>query len=220
MPRYRLRPGRRASVELAGGVSLFDRDGLREGVAPSSAYADALVVEGVLEVIDAAAQPLATAERDVLYRRRDSGVFEVVDAGGSWTPVEVERGVEKQRAEITNGVGPLANAANAVVDIIGLSITFEQGSRPIELELWLPQIFHSVAGTAISVRIYEGASIIALAPHTLSTANKGIPGSARVRLMPTAGSHTYKASLQIDTAGNYSITAGTVAKAYLAATEV
>lgn len=133
-------------------------------------------------------------------------------------------GRELEYAEITSNharvVGSGDGAGNGA-DITGLSVTVTVGTRPIEIEFWAGAVSHSAANASLAVRLFEGSTMLSLGSldGSLNTANKGVPCSVKRRLAPSAGSHTYKAVLWVNTVGTATVTAGTIVPAFIRVVE-
>lgn len=103
-------------------------------------------------------------------------------------------------------------------DVSGLSVTVTVGSRPIVVEFGCDGLVNSSALGITQVNIQEGATILSAATVSLTTV--GMVICRRVRLTPSAGSHTYKIALGQVTAGNSQIVCSATDPAYIWVYEV
>ena len=129
-------------------------------------------------------------------------------------------GRELGYAEITSSFTQVA-AATTDYDITGLSVTVTVGTRPILLEAYLPTVAHTVANSTVILRVYEGATLLQVVTEATPATGGALSGAriARVRLAPSAGSHTYKAVIRTQTAGTITVTAGTTGPAFIRVVE-
>jgi hypothetical protein len=124
-------------------------------------------------------------------------------------------GVELGHARITSSP---AAATTTVTDITGLSVTVTVGMRPIVVEAYLPTVQQLTGTGSVAAALYEGATLLQLDQHTL-TVNQNSAFNPKVRLAPSAGSHTYK--VRISTSANTaSIFADALFPAYIQVVEV
>lgn len=114
--------------------------------------------------------------------------------------------------------------ASAVINtdydvITNLAVTV--GVRPILLRVFLPTCTHAVASAVLQIKLYEGATQLQSATQASpAVAGRGFQMVAEVPLSPSAGDHTYKATLRTTTdVGNISVISGATAPAYLMAVE-
>jgi hypothetical protein len=164
------------------------------------------LADGDIVLVDGNAEPPAPATRkvpvmqDVSYA---SGVSQV-DADDLGLAAN---GVELGMAEMTSTWAPGSIGANVATDIPGLSKTVTVGTRPITVRAFIPNIVHSVNAVIPSLRIVEGSDIVGIGFTYLPALGK--PGQllAEAQLSPAAGSHTYKAVLNVDVTGSPTITA-------------
>ena len=151
-------------------------------------------------------------------------VFYVVGAAGS-PRFKAADGVERVLSGGELGYAQItANPAGITtqVDIAGLSITVTaDGIRPIYLEAFLPTITVGTAGGFFRAMLYEGATLLQLADSGEAAVNGDTVGGLLVplRLIPSAGSHTYKVA-GVSTAGTGQISAGGTFPAFIRAVQL
>ena len=128
-------------------------------------------------------------------------------------------GIELGYAEITSNF--TTTSTGTQVDVAGLSVAVVTADRPITIEFYCSQIFHSAAGAAPSLRLLEGSTIIETAGFLLPTAGGGTPGVMRVRRNPAPGAYTYKvAAFQPGSpGGTITMVAAAIAPAHLSVIE-
>lgn len=82
-------------------------------------------------------------------------------------------------------------------DITALTITINVvAGQTIFIEGYLPQIYSNVAGDRADFMIREGSTAISIAYGRVDTGANGWGGAnVKLRIQPTAGSHTYKLSI-------------------------
>lgn len=102
-------------------------------------------------------------------------------------------------------------------DITGLTVTVTVGSRPILVHVFAPQVVNSAAGLA-AIALYEGATLLNSAYGPQGAINGSL--NPWVRLSPSAGSHTYKATLVQVITGNTTITASATQPAFIQVLQV
>lgn len=122
-----------------------------------------------------------------------------------------ELGYAEITAEVTQtGVGN--------TDVPGLSVTVTVGTRPIVVEIGGTALHLSSASGIGGLTIKEGSTNLASFSSVLSTTY--LPVARKVRLAPSAGSHTYKVNIAQITAGNTILTAAADNPAYIHVYEV
>lgn len=102
------------------------------------------------------------------------------------------RGVELGYAEITTSFAG-TTASTTDQDVTGLSVTVTVGSRPIEIIVSAGRFSNDSTG-GTSVKIKEGATTLGVMQNA-SGAGVNVPCFRRIRLNPSAGSHTYKLTI-------------------------
>lgn len=97
-------------------------------------------------------------------------------------------------AETTTATGGITTT---VTDLTGLSVTVNVPSgATILIEGFIAQIYSSAAGDRGDLQIREGSTSLQFAYSRIDTGANGWGGAyVRLRLQPSAGSHTYKISL-------------------------
>jgi hypothetical protein len=147
-----------------------------------------------------AARPAASAVSSgyLYFASDDNGGTLYRSDASTWTKVAASvtqpGGAELGYAEITSSFAQAAVANNTILDVPGLSTTVTVGSRPILVMAFISQLYSSSVGQ-MNLRIYEGTTMLTAAVAEVSTASRGDGVAAMVRLAPSAGSHTYKASI-------------------------
>jgi len=119
---------------------------------------------------------------------------------------------------IKGGYAAITTAFNSTtvgsyVDVTGLSITFTvpTGGRGVHLEAW----FNASGGNGnMFVSILEGSTVLARTDIQGTTISGGV---TMAYLTPSAGSHTYKVSIQQGSAGTMSLRADTTYPAFILA---
>lgn len=130
-----------------------------------------------------------------------------------------DSGQELGYAEITSNF--TTSTQSAATDVTGLTITVTVGARPIFVEFFTSQFFHSAASAAPSLRLLEDGAIVQVANSSLPTAGGGPPSHMRVRRAPAAGSHTYKVQVfqGASPVGTITVQGGATAPAFIRAIE-
>lgn len=126
-----------------------------------------------------------------------------------------QRGLELGYAQITSDF----TTAAGPVDAAGLSITVTVGARPIMLEFYSQGLSNSAAGGYGSATLVEGSTVLQRGGFG-GAANVTFPGTVRVRLAPSPGSHTYKVQLAAVIAGTAKLQATADGPAFIRAFEV
>ena len=106
---------------------------------------------------------------------------------GTWTAVQPN--VELGYASITSA---FTTTSSSLVDVTGLSVTVTVGARPIEIDFGCQYVKQSATGMISAVTIMEGSTQLQGENLYGNLVNGEMNGSMRVRLNPSAGSHTYK----------------------------
>lgn len=154
--------------------------------------------ENVTLVGTLANRPAAAAGNNntFYFATDDNGGTLYFSNGSAWTKaaasVTQSGGAELGYAEIT------ANATSVTTiptytDVAGLAITVTVGVRPIEIVFDCANVSNASTGAG-AIAIMEGSNILAGAFHNLG-AGVGVPLRRKIRLAPSAGSHTYKIGL-------------------------
>ena len=129
-------------------------------------------------------------------------------------------GRELAYAQITSNFAQTA-VSGTIYDVPGLQVSPTVGVRPIVIEVFLPNAFHSVAVAGIQAFLYEGANLLNYAQITL--ANAGTLGGNTLkithRMAPSAGAHTFKASVRTQQAGTLTVAAASTGPAFLQVVE-
>lgn len=102
---------------------------------------------------------------------------------------DVVDGTELGYAQITSNFGL---STGGVVDVPGLTITINVGTRPIKLIFDCHAAQIGTAGNFSIITINEGATVLAEVQFGLGAINEVYPAHREVRLTPTPGAHTYK----------------------------
>lgn len=109
------------------------------------------------------------------------------------------RGQELGYAEITADFGGTGQAT-AETDITGLSVTVVcDGVTPVMVESWCPTQKQTNAG-AVFIYLYMDATVLAAGGATLAI-NDYSPIVTRRRLIPSAGTHVFKARYAASSVG-------------------
>lgn len=124
-------------------------------------------------------------------------------------------GVELGYAEITTTA-----TATTEADVAGLAVTVTVGTRPILVKMGCGQLYNNNASGYAIVQLKEGATT--LAGWTWGTGVASVQSGyfREARLSPTAGSHTYKVTLQGFIAGTTTISASSTQPAYIQVVEI
>lgn len=128
-------------------------------------------------------------------------------------------GTELGYAEITANQTP-ANTANQIIAVTGLSVTVTTALRPVVVEVFVPDLLHSVAGTDLAIQLYEDGSVINAGTVRMDTVTTRVMPRVISRRNPAAGSHTYDARVKAVNAGTITVEAGTVFPAWIQVREV
>ena len=114
-------------------------------------------------------------------------------------------GVELGYAEITSD----DTVTTSEHDITGLAVTVTVATRPIVIYVSGPAIKNDTTGAAFGFQIKEGATLLGNSTYgtNASTINIPYPVSRRIRLAPSAGTHTYKVTLFAAFAGTTTLSA-------------
>lgn len=110
--------------------------------------------------------------------------------------------------------------ATAFVDVTNLftTVTVPAGGRGIEITGFASAIRTSaIAGTALSLAIYEGATQIASCDMTEPVSGYNMPAFVYANFVPSAGVHTYKIAVFQGAAGTLTVPAGITSPAYIVA---
>lgn len=103
-------------------------------------------------------------------------------------------------------------------DITSLSttVTVPAGGRRVEVTVYIPWIEHTVSNANMVVAIYDGATGIGGSHGNFAGANLRNQRTTMAVHVPTAGSHTYKATIAPSgTAGTTKVAAGTTYPAFI-----
>lgn len=144
-----------------------------------------------------------------------SAIIDTEERLSDYTDSVAAGGVELGYAKITSTFTQTGVGSG---DVTGLSISVTVGTRPIIVEFGCDGLVNSSASGIAQVNIQEGATILSGATVSLTTVGQVI--CRRVRLTPSAGSHTYKIALGQVTAGNSQIVCSATDPAYIQAIEI
>lgn len=126
-------------------------------------------------------------------------------------------GVELGYAEITSSY---TQTGAGTSDVTGLSVTVTVGARPIVVSFNCQNVYNSAATGLTAIYIKESTTTLQSATVYGSTVAIQIPVAASVRLAPSAGSHTYKISVQQLITGNSIVSAATTGPTSIQVVEV
>lgn len=104
-------------------------------------------------------------------------------------------------------------------DVTGLSTTVTVGARPIIVEFGCESVHNSGSSGLSRIQIQEGSTVLAIA-WAQGAASELRTISRKVRLSPSAGSHTYKINLAQLVSDNSVITAQSTSPAFIQVIEV
>ena len=124
-------------------------------------------------------------------------------------------GIELGYAQITSNA---TQTGAGFADVAGLSTTVTVGTRPIVIEFGCDGLVNSSASGIATAQIAEGSTVLTSATVSLTTVGQVI--CRRVRLTPSAGSHTYKVVLAQVVTGNSQIICSSSDPAYISVIEV
>lgn len=124
-------------------------------------------------------------------------------------------GVELGYAQITSTATQTGAGGS---DVAGLSVAVTVGTRPIVVEFGCDGLVNTSGSGIAQAFIKEGSTNLTAATVSLTTI--GMAVCRRVRLTPSAGSHTYKITLVQVVTGNSQITASAIDPAYIHVLEV
>jgi hypothetical protein len=111
----------------------------------------------------------------------------------------------------TSGQGSITT----LTDITGLSATVTTVTgRRYRISAYCYNLSNTTAGAATSVLIREGSTTLQISQQTTPGANYGLAYNPSVVITPSAGSHTYKVSVDVS-AGTATFNAGATAPAYI-----
>lgn len=125
---------------------------------------------------------------------------------------------------VTNATSTATSSATATAAITGGALTFD-GSTAIWVEVFTPIMTHTAATTTVVIELYDGATDVAqLAELTIPSNNNGAQMIGKIKLTPSAASHTYSARVWSSGAGTATMFAGAgsaaaAAPAYLLVTQ-
>lgn len=132
--------------------------------------------------------------------------------------------IELGYAEITTDFTSTTQytAAGVGADITGLSVTVTASARPLLITVWSPRVYQANATQGVIVGIEEDNVEVAIGRWDQhATTQEGVPLVVRVRRNPSAGSHTYKATLaSFGGSGISTFTASAGAPAHIQVVEV
>lgn len=130
-------------------------------------------------------------------------------------------GAELAYARITANFSQVA-AVSTLYDVPGLAISPVVGARPIIVEAFVPILYNSAGSSYVRLFIAEGASLLNFGQAQVAAAggaNAGMGTTARVRLAPTAGAHTYKVQVITNVAGTVAAQAAAGSPSFIRAVE-
>lgn len=107
----------------------------------------------------------------------------------------------------SNQTSTTTTAATATQIIAGSAIAYD--GSVILIEFFCPEVYHSVASTAVFFELYDAASGLGLiaAARSISTANGDMVYGFR-RLTPSVATHTYNIRMWVAAAGTATAVAG------------
>lgn len=111
---------------------------------------------------------------------------------GDWP--SVVRNVELGYAEVAPGAD-FAPGTGSETDITGLSLTVTIRDRPIVIRFASVYVKHASAAGVVQIQIKEGATRLGGAYLYAPAAANGESMDFSVRVAPTAGAHSYKATV-------------------------
>ena len=130
-------------------------------------------------------------------------------------------GMELDYAEITSSpAGVTAAGEGNRVDVTGLSISPVVGTRPIVVEAYFSYASNNTADRGVGMAIVEGTTVKQIATHGAALTGAVSQLSAKVRLAPSAGSHTYKVMVWVLISGTGTFHASATHPAWIQAVEV
>lgn len=105
-------------------------------------------------------------------------------------------------------------------DVTGLTTTVTVGTRPIVVEFFSQNTYNSAGTGLTAVYIKEDTTFLQSASAYGVTVAAQYQLSAKVRLAPSSGSHTYKIAVQQFITGNSVIAAAATGPAFIQVLEV
>lgn len=139
---------------------------------------------------------------------------------GTWVQMSGS-GRELGYAEITaNPTAITAVGSGSAVDLTGLSITITVASRPILVEVYFATGSNNTASSGGGIAIQEGSTLLQQCDMLGDAASERSHFRPAVRLAPSAGSHTYKATGYAIVGGTFSPLAGAQRPAFIRAVEL
>jgi hypothetical protein len=168
---------------------------------------------GVLSGTTAARPTASAANAGLLYFSTTDNSLARSD-GSTWTNVVPQ---ELGYAQITSN---FTTSSGTDVDVTGLVVTVITGGRPIIIEFGTDSLTNTTSGQNAQATIKEGTTTLAQAFGYAGAASAGITVLRKVRLTPSAGSHTYKITLHQFFAGTATLGASAASPAYIRVYEV
>lgn len=119
--------------------------------------------------------------------------------------LKVRSGAEMAYNQITVPVtGTATDPAATDLVIAGTTLTYDGG--PVIAEFSTPLVQHSVAGTFVWIALFDGSTMLGrmVGVHA-PVAGGGGPAQGRMKVTPSAGSHTFSARVYSSAAGTATI---------------
>lgn len=167
--------------------------------------AGAAIAKSKLASLDILNADVDAAAAIAISKLADPGSGKVITSAGSGAVAAFPPGYQLDYVPITAPVNVTATStATANTIITGTSQAYD--GTPIWVEFGADRI---VVGThQLIVSLYDGSTELGiLCRSSLTNANDSVPGSGRIRLTPSAGTHQYVVKASVD-AGTGIITAG------------
>lgn len=135
--------------------------------------------------------------------------------------LDYQPGLEIGHAEILAPVSTTATAAGTYI-VPGLSMILEGTGRPVDVEMFFPQIYHSVADTQVYAAFIANGVVSTIRTQVAATVSpstaRGPSVYGRRRMILDDGvSYTFTVSVWGQAAGTTSVFAATFENAYLSA---
>jgi len=188
------------------------------GLSSNASIAGNVFIANRMQSLDALMSTASVAGKLTVANAALLSVASISDnaiTGNSLATNAITLGYAENLTQINPGAG-----ANTQYDISGLTttVTVPAGGRRIKVTVQVPVI--RTAATApiqVILDIREGETILASISVLSSTTNTGSFGIVTYSAIPTAGSHTYKASCWCSSAGAIYIDGATTAPSFILA---